>query len=112
MLSYPIHNAALDLKGKPPDELPHGLLSPPETVRELVAADKAKHSPEVYTEETELRILNDWTVDWHFNGLGHDVFYRPTPEGPVVLAVGYEERLALTRKMSPEARRELKIWMA
>ena len=43
MLTFPLHNAALDLKGKPPEELPHGLLPIPPEVRELVEMERAKH---------------------------------------------------------------------
>ena len=48
MLTFPLHNAALDLKGKPPEELPHGLLTIPPEVRELVAAQFARFPPEAF----------------------------------------------------------------
>ena len=41
---------------KRPQDLPHGLITPPERVRELVAREKAKFPPAVFTPETEERI--------------------------------------------------------
>ncbi len=101
MLTFPLHNAALDLKGKPPDELPHGLLTIPAEVRELVEVERAKHRPEVFA-ANEGKFLNDWTVHWYFDGLGQEVLYRRTPEGPEVLAVGFDEIRSLTDGMKPE----------
>jgi hypothetical protein len=98
MLTFPVHNAALDLKGKPPEELPHGLLTIPPEVRELVEMERAKHRPEVFAANEGI-FLNDWTVTWYFQHLYHEVMYRPTPEGPEVLAVGFDEVLALQRAM-------------
>jgi hypothetical protein len=111
MLTFPLHNAALDLKGKPPEELPHGLLPIPPEVRELVEMERAKHRPEAFAKAEE-GLLNDWTVHWYFENLCQEVIYRQTPDGPEVLAVGFEEVLALQRTLSPEERRTLKGYSA
>jgi hypothetical protein len=95
MLTFPLHNAALDLKGKPPEQLPHGLLAIPPEVRELVERERLKLRAEVFA-ANEGKFLNDWTVHWYFDRLGQEVLYRSTPEGPEVLAVGSDEIYALT----------------
>jgi hypothetical protein len=100
MLTFPLHNAALDLKGKPPAELPHGLLPVPAEVRQLVEAERAKRPG--YSDEAWRRSMNLWAVTWYYDGLGQEVLYRETPQGPEVLAVGFEEIRALTDGMKPE----------
>jgi hypothetical protein len=110
MLTFPLHNAALDLKGKPPEELPHGLLTIPPEVQELVERERSKHRPEVFAAAQET-FLNDWTVNWYFDNLGHRVLYRPTPEGPEVIAVGFEEVFALRKTMPLEEQRQLKEYL-
>lgn len=110
MLTFPIQHGAPSLRGRPPADLPHGLITPPDVVRELVAADRAKHPPEVYTDETVERVLNLWTIDFFFDGLGHEVLYRPTAEGPVVMAVGFAEVYARTDGMKPEKMAGLKSY--
>jgi hypothetical protein len=92
-----------------PESLPHGLISPPERVRELLAKEKAKHPPEVFNAECEERILNEWTVDYYFDYLGHEVVYRQTPEGPEVLAVGDNEQFAFRQRIGEEEYRKFKI---
>jgi hypothetical protein len=47
-------------------------------------------------------------VHWYFQGLYQDVVYRHTPEGPEVLAVGFDEAIALQRAMPEEEQRALK----
>ena len=111
MLTFPLHNAALDLKGKPPEELPHGLLPTPPEVRELVEMERAKHPPEAFA-KAEGGLLNDWTVHWYFDNLCQEVTYRQTPDGPEVLAVGFDEVLALQRTLSLQERRTLKGYPA
>jgi hypothetical protein len=110
MLTFPLHNAALDLKGKPPEELPHGRLTIPAEVRELVEMERARHRPEVFEGARET-FLNDWTVGWYFENLYQQVLYRQTPEGPEVLAVGTDEVLALRRAMPREEQRQLKSYL-
>jgi hypothetical protein len=94
-----------------PEDLPHGLIRPPDKVRDLLAKEKAKHPPEVFTAEAEERILNQYTLDYYFDYLGHEVIYRQTPDGPAVLAVGIDERLALEQQIGDEEYRKLKTWM-
>jgi hypothetical protein len=101
MLTFPLHNAALDLKGKPPEELPHGLLPIPPEVRELIEMERARHRPEAFTQAEE-RLVNEWTVHWYFENLCQEVLYRCTAEGPEILAVGFDEIRALTDGMKPE----------
>jgi hypothetical protein len=111
MLRYPIEPAAASLRGKPPEELPHGLITPPEFVRQLVAEQKAKFPPGIYTAATEERELSEHTLQWFFDQLGHEVLYRQTPEGPEVLAVGFDEIFALTDFRSSEKMNGLKTWV-
>ena len=110
MLTFPLHNAALDLKDKPPEELPHGLLTVPAEVRELVGMERAKLRPEVFEAARET-LLNDWTVGWYFENLCQRVVYRPTPQGPEVVAVGFEEVFALRKTMPAEEQRKLKEYL-
>ena len=53
--------------------------------------------PEVFDAVAEERTLNQWTLGYFFDYLGHEVIYRQTPAGPEVLAVGEEEVIQLTR---------------
>src|SRR5207253_10311172 len=94
-----------------PEDLPHGLISPPDAVRELLAKEKAKHPPLVFNAACEERILNEWTLDYYFDYLGHEVIYRQTPAGPDVLAVGEEEVIRLKKTWPLEEQLKLKIWM-
>jgi hypothetical protein len=94
-----------------PEDLPHGLISPPEAVRELLAREKAKHPPEVFNAACEERILNEWTVGYYFDYLGHEVIYRQTPAGPDVLAVGVMEVIALKKSLPLEEQLQLRTWM-
>ena len=110
MLTFPLHNAALDLKGKPPEELPHGLLPIPPEVRECVERERSKMRPEVFEANRQL-LLNDWTIGWYFEKLYPQVLYRTTPEGPEVLAVGTDEVLALRRAMPDEEQRQLRTFL-
>ena len=55
--------------------------------------------------------MNQWTVHYYFDYLGHEVLYRPTPEGPEVLAVGDEEIFALQEKMSLEEQLKLETML-
>ena len=48
------------------------------------------------------RSLNRLAVSWYYDGLGQEVLYRETPEGPEVLAVGFDEIRAFTDGMKPE----------
>jgi hypothetical protein len=55
--------------------------------------------------------LNEWTLQYYFDYLGYEVVYRPTPQGPEVLAVGDEERLALRRAIGEEEYHKVGTWM-
>jgi hypothetical protein len=96
---------------KRPEDLPHGLITPPEAVRELVAREKAKFPPGRVTAEIEELWLNDWTIQYYFDYLGHEVLYRRTPQGPEVLAVGYDEEDAVTKNMPLEEQHKLATWL-
>jgi hypothetical protein len=80
-------------------------------VREIVARERAKFAPEIFTPPAEERLANDLTLQETFDGLGYEVAYRSTPSGPEVLAVGYDEILALTKGLSQEARSQIKTWL-
>jgi hypothetical protein len=109
-MRFPIYSAAYFLYGKPPEELPRGLLTIPPEVRELIEERRAKYPPEVFA-KAEITMLNEETIGWYFSDLGHEVIYGETPQGPDVLAVGYEEVLALKRTMPPDELRKLKSEM-
>jgi hypothetical protein len=94
-----------------PEDLPHGLITPPQEVRELVAKEKAKYSPEVFDATADERILNQWTLDYFFDYLGHEVIYRQTPDGPDVQAVGEEEIIRLQETLPLEEQLKLKTWL-
>jgi hypothetical protein len=96
---------------KLPKDLPHGFISPPEKVRELIEKERTKHPPEVFTPKNVQMLLNEWTLQYYFDYLCHDVLYRPTPEGPEVLAVGLDEMQAFTKDMPLEDQLQFKIWM-
>jgi hypothetical protein len=110
MLKYPIHNAALDLKGKPPAELPHGLLEIPPEVRELIAEQAAKYPPGAFAPFETQRLCFE-TIGWFFDGLCQEVLYRETPGGPEVLAVGSAEVLAFKQRVSFDERKDLKTYL-
>jgi len=99
-MQFPIQHAAPSLRGKPPEELPHGFIPIPPEVRQLVEEERPKWSPEAFakSEVGELWMLNYWTLDFYFDGLGYEVIYRETPDGPVVEAVGSDETIPLMRK--------------
>src|SRR5689334_636872 len=100
---------------RPPSELPHGFLEPPEEVCKAVAEEfaclKAKFRTEVLPAEVEERILCDWTLQYYFEPQGYEVLYQSTPAGPVVVAVGDEERITFTRGMSLGVRAGFKSWL-
>jgi hypothetical protein len=89
----------------------HGLLNPPQIVREIVAREKAKFAPAIFTPEAEERLLCNLTLQHYFEPQGVEVLYRSTPNGPEVVAVGDEERIAFTKGLAQEARQHFKTWM-
>jgi hypothetical protein len=95
---------------KLPQDLPHGLITPPQWVREAIEKERAKHPPEVFARAEE-ELLNRWTLGYYFDYLGYEVVYRPTPAGPEVLAVGVDEIIARTNRKDPEVMKGLKTWI-
>jgi hypothetical protein len=93
-----------------PRDLPHGLICPPQEVRALIERERAKHPPEAFAGAEE-RLLSEWTLQYYFDYLGHEVAYKQTSQGPEVLAVGFEERLALRNEVGEEEFGKLKTWM-
>jgi len=88
--------------GKFPQDLPHGLLTPPERIRELVAQELNKHPPGSVNQEAQDRLLNYSTLGYYFDGCVYEVLFRPTPEGPYVFAVGFDEIFAFEKGMPLE----------
>ena len=113
MQSEFINPRAPSLQGKHPKvpaDLPHGLLRPPQEVRERIEQERAKHPAEAFARAEE-RLLNEWTIAHHFDYLNLEVLYRPTPQGPEVLAVGPEEVLALKKTLPLAEQRKLKTFL-
>jgi hypothetical protein len=96
---------------KLPREVLHGLIEPSQRTREIVAREKAKFSPDIFTPQAEARLTNDLTLQETFEGLGYEVAYRITARGPEVLAIGDEEILALARNVSQDERSRIKTWL-
>ena len=94
-----------------PQDLPHGFITPPNLVREIVAREKAKFPPHIYDAVQVERSLNGFTLQYYFESFTYEVLYRSTPDGPEVLAVGYEEMFALTKNMPLDERGKLQTWM-
>ncbi len=103
MLKFPLHNAALDLIGKPLEELPRGLLPIPPEVREIVAADFARFPREAWAPYETARLCFE-TIGWFFYDLDVPVVFRETADGPVVLAVGREEMMAYDARVPYDER--------
>jgi hypothetical protein len=93
-----------------PGELPHGLLAVPEQVIALLDQERAKHSPETFAKAEE-RLLQDWTLSYYYEPFGLEVLYRPTAQGPEVLAVGFDEIHERTEGMNPAKMVGLKTWI-
>jgi hypothetical protein len=109
-----IDTGAPSLRGplpRRPEDLPRGLIIPPEQVRERVAAEKQRLALQQVAPEAEERLLNDWTVAYYFDYLGHEVIYRQTPAGPEVLAVGAQEVIALKQTLPLEEQLRLQTWL-
>lgn len=97
-----------------PEDLPHGLIIPPQEVRdELAASDEKMLTEHGFTvnEQAGVHELNYQTLNYYFDSLGYEVAYRETPQGPDVLAVGDEEILALTKEMSLTEQLKMRRWL-
>ncbi len=97
-----------------PKDLPHGLIVPPQEVRDEIAASDEKLLREhgfTLNEEARVRELSRQTLNYYFDYLGLEVAYRETPQGPDVLAVGDEEILALAKDMSLDEQLKLRRWL-
>jgi hypothetical protein len=92
-----------------PKDLPHGFIPPPQEVREALAREFAKHSN--LSQESKERTLIYWTLAYYFDYLCHEVLYRPTPEGPDVVAVGFDEIFAFRKGMPLEEQLKFKKWL-
>lgn len=111
-MSFIDHNAPSLQGGLPrlPADLPHGLLRPPREVCDLLERERAKYPPDAFA-RVEEQLLNEWTLQFYFDYLGHEVLYRRTPQGPEVIAVGFDEIRAQTGDMDPERMKGLKTWV-
>jgi|GEM_PF-3515123 len=98
----------------PPTGLPHGPVAPPEHVQQIVAKEEVRLLRErraVPTPEARQRLVNDLTLQYYFDRLGHEVLYRSTPAGPEVLAVGLDEIMAVREGMPLEEQLNLLTWL-
>ena len=100
-MQFPIQHAALVSPGQAP-----GGVAPRPSHRAAgseathARSERAKFPPEAVRQNRRRRIASveaatNWTVGWYFDGLGYEVMYRETPQGPEVLAVGPEEVIRL-----------------
>ena len=95
---------------KLPQDLPHGRITPPQKVRELIEVERGKHPPDRFARWEE-RLLNEWTLQYYFDYLGHEVIYRRTSQGPEVIAVGTAECLALKKTLPLAEQLQLQTWL-
>lgn len=112
MASRVIESSASSLRTRRscrPEDLPHGLIAPPTEVRTQIEEERPKHRPEAFA-GAEQRLLNQWTLDYYFGQQTHEVLFRETPQGPEVVAVGFDEIFAWTKAMDPEAMKGLQTW--
>jgi hypothetical protein len=89
---------------------PRGLLPIPGEVKEIIAREEARllaaHEI-VPTPEARQRMVDSFTLQYYYEGFY--VAYRPTSQGPEVLAVGDEEIGRLLRRMDQEERLKIKV---
>lgn len=93
-----------------PQDLPHGLLTPPPLVAAIVAREEAKFPPEIFTPPAKERLMVDLTLQYYFEEPGYAVAYRSTPQGPEVLAVDWEEIAVLRRGLPEGAQSTIHFW--
>jgi hypothetical protein len=89
---------------------PRGLLPIPVEVEQIIGKEEARLLTEhgiVPTPEARQRMVDSFTLQYYYEGFY--VAYRPTSQGPEVLAVGDEEIGRLLRGMDQEARLKIKV---
>ena len=89
---------------------PKGLLPVPPEVEALIAREEARLLHEkgvVPTPEARRRMLDSLTLQYYYEGFY--VAYRPTLQGPEVLAVGHEEIGQLLRGLDQKERLKIKV---
>jgi hypothetical protein len=89
----------------PPEELPHGLVRPPQAVLDLVAREAARLP---MNEEARQRITTQFTLQYYYDG--SEIAYRRTPAGAEVLAVGYPEITELFKRLSADERQTVLLY--
>jgi hypothetical protein len=93
-----------------PQDLPHGLIRPPEKVSAILEREKAKAPKGFFIDEAWQRMVDELSLQYYFEDLGHEVLYRSTPAGPEVLAVGFDEIQAFTEDMVLDEQLKLQTW--
>jgi hypothetical protein len=89
---------------------PKGLLPVPPEVQDIIAKEEARLLNEkgiVPTPEARQRFLDSLTLQYYYEGFY--VAYRPTSQGPEVLAVGHEQIGQLLRGLDQEERLKIKV---
>jgi hypothetical protein len=89
---------------------PKGLLPVPPEVEAVIAKEEARLLYEkgvVPTPAARRRMLDSLTLQYYYEGFY--VAYRPTPQGPEVLAVGHEEIGQLLRGLDQKERLKIKV---
>ena len=76
----------------------------------MIEQERTKHPPTNFA-KAEVRLLNEWTLQFYFEYLGHNVLYRLTLDGPEVLAVGFEEVYNRTYAMNPDKMKGTKTYL-
>ena len=89
---------------------PKGLLPVPVEVGAVIAKEEARllHQKGIVpTPAARRRMLDSLTLQYYYEGFY--VAYRPTPQGPEVLAVGHEEIGRLLGGLDQEERLKIKV---
>jgi hypothetical protein len=94
-----------------PQELPRGLISPPQQVRAVVEQQKSKGLPDFFLGEAWQRMSDELTLQYYFEDAGKELLYRSTPQGPEVLAIGFDEIQAFVKDMPLEDQLKLQTWI-
>src|SRR4051794_16843162 len=91
----PRHNGGRPSK---PEELPHGLVLPPQVILDMVA-EEAAQTP-LMDDAYRKRLTDLYTLEYYYEGW--DVAYRRAPQGIEVLAVGLPEIVERVNRLPPE----------